>query len=339
MIMKIREITGRGVLHYFDEISLCRRIWTLQYSIEIIFLIFIVLNCLPGCAQFYADKKPSPITEGAKIVSDGDRMYQHGCISEAIDAYFRAYELFVGYAYDKEAAMTLQKIADAYRAAGDTNGALLFYDAAIASYKSFGKKKDLAGLFCRKAACLLKARRFDEAWDEIQRTRELMGDKADKFVPLLAMQGLYALETGAVKQADDSLTRAQKKVSRSDTAAYATVHALLGSLRLKEKMYDKALKHFMKALSADREGEYLFGIASDMKGIGQALEGKQDFAGAASAYARSLEIFSLINARKEVEKLESLLSGVSVRAGFDTTVTKFFEERWLKGEREYGWCD
>ncbi|CAN2041517.1 conserved hypothetical protein [Candidatus Magnetomoraceae bacterium gMMP-15] len=294
-------------------------------NILILFLITIFLSCIP----FSKSRSVSPYLSTAySEINKGSAYYKKGCYQNAIEHFFRAYELFTLSDMPESAAMTLNNIGSVYRALGDHEKAVMFFDEAFYIYNNLKKQSGIIQALSNKAAALIDLNLLNEAEKLIEKAQ-----KTDKnFVPLLNNSGILLTRKKEFKQAEIIFKKALSKISSENFYETAMVHSSLGSLFMKTEQIEEALNHFEKALDADRILGFHSGMADDLENMAQAslLLGKT--AEAVNYWKRSIKLYSLLGWNKKVNTSMEKWEKIANQAGIDISLIKFFTDLWFKNK-------
>jgi tetratricopeptide (TPR) repeat protein len=265
-------------------------------------------------------------------LSKGDALYRKGCYHESLPYLMRAHERFTALDDLPGVAMSMNNIGNVYRKIGDAESAILFFDSAYAIYTDIGQRDKSAQILVNKAAVLIQEDRLAEA-EAVQKTAGgILDESGGSKVLLFSNQGMLLTRKGDYKGAEQLLLQALKACDPQNPAASATVHFSLGKLLTEKGRYDTALDHLQQALSADRATEFYDGIAGDLAAIGGVYERLGDHVAAANYYQRSVKIYALLQDTLKTTETMNLLEASASAANVDIRVTRYFVNKWSKGE-------
>jgi len=288
------------------------------------------------CACAGGGAAPNPLPPdgiaGMNELIKGNERYQRGCYPRALEHFFKAHERFTASDHMAGIAMSMNNIGNAYRAVGDLESALLFYEEACLSYSALQNPDGALQSLSNKAAALIDAERFDAAEHELARAEKISGGSPRPFGPLLRNQGVLLFKKGDFPRARSFLDAALKNTEPHDSPEFAAVNFALGNLMLKTGSPVEAIRYFETALSADRSSSYYRGTADDLAAIGSIHYGKGDAHLAVGFFKRAVKIYALIQDRPKVDAMRDLLLEASQKAGLSSELTEFFVERWSRGD-------
>lgn len=289
---------------------------------------------LLACAGANTAKAPVPpdISAGMNELTKGNHRYQQGCYRQALAQYFKAYERFSAADHMPGSAMTLNNIGNVYRAVGDIDSALLFYEEACMSYLDLKNQQGALQALSNKTAALIDANRFEDAEGEFIRAARIALPGSRPFGPLLRNRGVLLFKKGDYAGARDLLNAALQNTDPLNLTEFAVVNFAMGKVLLKTNRPDEALRHFESALAADRSASYYRGIADDLAAIGSVYLHNGDFSQAVGFLKRAVQIYALIGDQPDMEATRNLLVQTARQAGLNIELTEFFVERWARGE-------
>ncbi len=293
--------------------------------------LILALMWMCGCANWLFFKKADPGMElGMKEIQKGNALYQKGCSAKSLERYLKAHEIFSIYDRTEGVAMSLNNIGNVYRAMGDPQSALLFYDQAFLSYKGIADQNGMRQALSNKAAALINGGRYEEAKEVLDAAGLIAAGKP--FIPLLTNEGLLLIKTGRLEEAETLLKKALDQADPDEEAAYAALNFVFGSLMADTGRYEEALKHLQTALLIDKKNGFHKGIADDLNQIGSAYLKLEKYDAAVDAFERSIKVYALIDDRKSIEPLLSNLTDAAQKSGRDITLTTHFVKQWLDGQ-------
>jgi tetratricopeptide (TPR) repeat protein len=282
---------------------------------------------------------PEHITAGTKEMARGITRYNKGCYKDALEYFLRAHELFVAADQLSGVAMSLNNMGNVYRATGDIDSALLFFDESLAIYSDIGDPLGGVQVLCNKAAALIDGGRLEKA-ETVLNTAEKMAEKNRiSFGPLLSNRGILLIKKAQYKNAEELLQMVLANTDPENLSEFATVNFALGNLMVETQRYEKAMDFFKTALKADRLSGGNKNIADDLAALGSdCLKlGEDELAG--NFFKRSVEIYALLGNHKNAQNIMEKLEKVSEKTGMDLSITKHFVNRWLEGKALGSLCD
>ena len=287
-----------------------------------------------ACAGANTAKIPVPPDHSAGMneLTKGNDRYQKGCYRQALAHYFKAHERFSASGHIAEVAMSLNNIGNVYRAIGDVDSALLFYEEACLSHLDLKNHEGALQSLSNKTAALIDTNRFEAAEVEFVRAEKIALPDSRSFGPLLRNRGVLLFKKGDYAGARDKLDAALKNTEPLSLTEIAVVNFAMGNVMLKTNRPDAALRHFEAALAADRSASYYKGIADDLVAIGSVYLHNGDAKKAVGFFKRAVQIYALIGNKPKVDATRNLLVQTAQHAGVDIELTEFFVERWVRGE-------
>jgi tetratricopeptide (TPR) repeat protein len=100
-------------------------------KINIAICFYALLLCACATADTAKNLLPPDTIAGMNELNKGNHYYQKGCYPQAFEHFFKAHERLVASDHMAGVAMSLNNIGNVYRATGDLNSALLFYEEAF----------------------------------------------------------------------------------------------------------------------------------------------------------------------------------------------------------------
>ncbi len=116
-----------------------------------------------ACAGEPVKPQPSHITGWATQVAKGNESYKKGCYNLAYEYFMRGYELSSASDQQAGTAVCLNNIGNIYRALGDPESSLDFFDEAQSVYVHLADRAGLRQVLSNKAAALISLNRFEQA--------------------------------------------------------------------------------------------------------------------------------------------------------------------------------
>jgi tetratricopeptide (TPR) repeat protein len=257
--------------------------------------------------------------------------YQRGCYQRALEHFLRAHERFSALDQVPAVAMSLNNIGNVYRALGDTDRGLQFFDAAIDLYQNFDQHPEAVQILTNKAATLIDAQRLKEADDVLTKAEKTSAVQRLSYTPLGTIRGLYWIKLGAHAKAEAILQKTLAQHPPDDLPNAATLNYVMGTLMVQTSRLEEALIFYQTALAADRKIGFHQGIAEDLAAIGQVYFQQQRFVPAGHYLARSMKIFALLEDDRNLQRLQPILDKAAARAAQHTTLTEHFIREWSQG--------
>jgi len=293
---------------------------------------YAILLCACAGADPVRNPLPPDRIAGMNELTKGNDRYQKGCYPQALAHFFKAHEIFAAGDHISAVAMSLNNIGNVYRATGDLNSALLFYEEAFISYMDLKNQQGALLSLSNKAAALIDAGRFSEADSVFARAEKISAAGSKPFGPLLRNRGVLLLKKEDYPGAQSLLDIALKNTDPLNLPEYGAVTFALGTLMAKTDRADEAVRYFKAALSADQSAAYYKGMADDLTAIGSVYLGRGHAEEAVGFYKRAVKIYALIQNKPKVDATRKLLTEASQKAGMSIALTEFFVEKWTRGE-------
>ena len=267
-----------------------------------------------------------------KEVDKGVTVYHKGCYQRALKHFFRAHELFVAADQQPGVAMSLNNIGNVYRYIGDSQSALLFFQEAYEIYSRLDNLEGVIQALSNQAAIHIQDDRLDEAAAVIQ-SAEIMAESSGKAIAhVLNNKGILLTRQHRYDEAETVLMQALEATALDNTHAYATVCSSLGNLLFEKTDYDKALEFYEKALFFDGQSEFHPGLADNLNSVGRVYLHQEKYDQAVAYFQRSIKIYALFGNSEQVSRLMNILEETATRSNTDLTLTRYFVDKWLKGE-------
>ncbi|MEW6671539.1 MAG: tetratricopeptide repeat protein [Thermodesulfobacteriota bacterium] len=289
---------------------------------------------LCACTGAGIDRKPLPPDSiaGMNELGKGNDRYQKGCYPQALEHFLRAHERFAASDHIAGTAISFNNIGNVYRALGDPNSALLFFEEAYISFMDLKDHEGALQSLSNKAAALIDANRIADADREFARAQKIADAGRKPFGPLLRNRGMLLLKKGDYPGAQALLDNALKNTDPLDLTESAAVQFALGNLMQKTNRPDEALRHFEAALAADQAVSHYKGMADDLAAIGSVHLDRGNAEQAAGFFKRAVKIYALIRNKAKVEATRGQLAEAAQKAGMGMELTDFFVEKWSRGE-------
>lgn len=298
-----------------------------------IFILLFIIFCFACAPTRSVQKTPSPTTAGMKEMVKGIQRYNKGCYKESVEYFFRSHEIFTVNDQLTGVAMSLNNIGNVYRAMGDVEEALLFFDQALAVYKHLDDETGEMKVLSNKAASLIDKKQFAKAEATIVAAENFARKKNIIFAPILRNKGIMLLKKKEYESAEILLQKALANTDPSHLSESAPVCFSLGNLMLETKRYKKAIEYFKTALKYDRLAGFYKGIADDLTALGSTFVQRGNEKDALIYFEQSIKIYALIGDAEKVGYVMDQLEETSQNTGDDIRVTINFVNRWLKGKR------
>ena len=299
------------------------------------FAMMIALACwgLVGCAT------SPPSTSSADNTDQGDRelnrgiyWYHKGCTRKALDHLHAAHENYCLTDQQAGAARSLISLANLYRQAGNTDNAMLFYDAAISAARRCDDQTVTAQALSNKAAFLINSGEPSAAEVLLDEAQLLSRETGPVFATVLNHQAVLLMHDQRYDEASTLLNQAESAAAGNSYYAGAAIRFTRGRLMMRTGDYPQALNLFQQAQELDRQAGYARGMADDLEAMADIHEQLGQDEAALDCLERSIKIHALTENREKVlENLERLES-LAERTGTDVRVTVHFINQWLAGE-------
>jgi len=282
--------------------------------------IFILLL---SCAGGPVKTDPPHITGGTEQIALGNKAYKQGCYTAALKSYYRAYELYSASDQGAGVAMSLNNMGNVYRATGDSNTALTYFEEAISLNRQSGDKQALRQVLANKAAALIDLGSLDKAEEALAQAERLeLPDNSD-FLPLLIDRGILLTRRGDFKGAEKMLAAANEK-SQAKSSDFAAAHYALGRLKMDMGQPKEASGYFQAALKADQAAGFYAGMADDLQRLGDAFSSMGEPQAALDYWKRSIRIYALIGQNRETAAVMQKLRAEAVKTGASLDVVAAF---------------
>ena len=278
-----------------------------------------------------ADTPSRQTSLGNDEMQKGIYWYQRGCYPRALEHFLRAHERFSALDQVSAVAMSLNNIGNVYRAMGDTESGLQFFDAALDLYQDLDQPQAVVQTLTNKAATLIDAQRFNAADEILSQAEQIQTNHRLSYTPLGTIRGLYWIKTGAQRQAESILQETLAQHPSNDLPNAATLNYVMGTLMAQTSRPDAALGFYQTALAADRKIGFHKGIAEDLAAIGKVYFQQDQHALAARYFARSIKIYALLEDEQNLQRLRPMLQQAATHAEHNTVVTEHFTREWSQG--------
>lgn len=290
--------------------------------------LLLVFSCGGGSVK----KDPAPAHPAMKQLQRGLAWYQRGCFQKSLEAFTKAHELFSASDRLPGVAMSLNNIGNVYRYVGDSQSALLFFQEAYEIYSRLDNLEGMIQTLSNQAANHIRDDRLDEAAALIQTTEKLAETSGKVLAHVLNNKGILLTRQHRYDEAETILMQALETTASKNVHTYATVCSALGNLMVEKAEYDRALTFYEKAISFDRQSEFHPGLADNLNDVGRVYLKQNKYDQAVAYFQRSIKIYALLGNSEQVSLTMNLLEEAATRSNTDVTLTRYFVNKWLKGE-------
>ena len=306
---------------------------------SILLSLIAVTMALQGCSAKPMPQTPSHLLSGSKEIKRGTFWYNRGCYPRALNYFSRAHERFTASDQIDGVAMSLNNMGSAYKALGDIDAALLYFEESFRIYSDIHSHRGALQALSNKAAALIERGEMEQAEEAIGQAEKIAGSSQISFIPLDCNKANLLIRREKYAEAHRILSGVSVKTDPENLLESALVNTAFGKLLVAEKAYPEAMEHFKKALAADQKRGFQEGIAGGLSAIGEAYRLQGDPKLAADFLSRSVKVFAYLGNRNKVETLLVSLEAASKEAGADTALTAHFAKSWLEGAVVEGPCD
>lgn len=295
--------------------------------------------CL-ACTATAPTTAPDPsVRQSIRQLNKGVVHYTKGCYAAALQQFNESYEWFTAADHLPGMAQSLHSMGNAYLHLEDIDSALLAYDEAIDLYRFMQDDKGLVTVMTSKAAALMETGRLQQAADLLDQSDSIAAENSYFLSTLrLKTRGLLLFLTDRLEQAQALLHQSLNQADPQDNSLKAGIHYLLGQVLLGQQQPSRAREYFESALSLDRLRGASFDIAKDLSALGLCANQLGENERAVMLFKRSVRIFALLQNPSQVKKTMAYLQTSAVKAGIDTTATRYWVDRWLAGHAEANLC-
>lgn len=308
------------------------------FQTSFVFLaLFLLFAC--GGAHKVEQQTTDFASKGNRALSKGNSKYRQGCYKGALEYFFRAHEIFAASDDPHGVAMSLNNIGTVYRALGDFQTAMRFFDQALTVYHDLADNREILQVLSNQSAALIGANRLEEGERALQRAENLARKHNLLLTPLFINRGILFLRKKDYASAEKILADAVAQTDESRPLEFAAVNFALGNLMSQTGRLEKALDHYHHALSFDRRAGFHKGVADDLAAIGETYQKRGEFRKALSYFSRGIKIYALLENEAKVNELLAKLEAASEKTESDITLTRHFIDSWLAGDVLESPCD
>jgi len=276
---------------------------------------------------------------GMSEITTGSLLYRKGCYTQSLNHFFKAHDLFAVSDNLEGTALCLNNIGNVYKAFGDTESALLFYDESCSTYLALGDHKGAVHALSNKAAALIYKGDLSEA-DKVLSSAENIAEKHHtEFNPLLTNRGILLTKKKEFLKAEEILRISLERADNDDLSSFAAANFALGNLMVKTGRFDEAVLLFDQSLSSDREAYFYVGIADDLSSIGDSFVSLGKNRKAVFYYKRSIMSYSLTDNWEKADIILKKLENAADKTGEDISLTRFFITRWRERININAFCE
>ena len=296
----------------------------------------LLLTSFTACGAKKIPEHPRIYVSAVSIMVEGNKRYKTGCYNDALEYMYKAHELFSLADYQDGVAKSLNNIGNIYRAEGNTESAVLFFDEAVRIYKNIDDMKGVVQALSNKAAVYIDLGQHDTAESVLDEAEELAEEIQFTYTPYLSNRGINYTRQKEYTLARRVLTLAESRINPADNFEYSAVNFALGTLMVETKDYKKAEVYFLNALNADRKAGYSKGMADGLYALGDLFFKAEAYDVSADYLQRGLKIYSLLKDKKKSEKTYKLLQSLLEKQGASPSnidITTFFTDLWKNEKR------
>ena len=292
-------------------------------------ILLLVFSCGGGSVK--KDSKAT-VHPAMKQLQKGLAWYQRGCFKPSLEAFTKAHELFAASDHLPGVAMSLNNIGNVYRYIGDSRSALLFFQKAYEIYSQLDNREGMIQALSNQSAIHIREDRLDEAAVLIQSAEKMATASGKVLTHVLNNKGVLLTRQQRYDEAETTLLEALEATTPENIHTYATVCSSLGNLMVEKTDYGKALTFYDKALLLDRQSEFHPGLADTLSAVGRVYLQQKKYKQAVGYFQRSVKIYALLGNSEQVSRTMSILEETATRSNTDMTLTRYFIEKWSRGE-------
>jgi len=306
---------------------------------HLIFIIAFAILCSSCSGPKTTLKDTEVFRLGMSEITTGSLLYRKGCYTQSLNHFFKALELFAVSDNLEGTSLCLNNIGNVYKAFGDTESALLFYDESCSTYLALGDYKGAVHALSNKAAAVIDNGDLSEA-DKVLSSAENIAERNHiEFNPLLTNRGILLTKKKEFLKAEEILRISLERTDKEDLSSFAAVNFALGNLMVKTGRFDEAVILFDRSLSSDREAYFYVGIAEDLSSIGDAFVSLGKNKEAVFYYKRSIMSYSLTDNWEKADIISKKLENAADKTGEDISLTRFFIKRWKERININAFCE
>ena len=281
---------------------------------------------------------PGHLGAGDEQTAKGMPFYERGCYARALEHFTRAHELYTAVGDRRGMAKSANNIGVVYRAAGEEQASIPFFEDALRIYRGLGEHNGVRQTLSNLAAAQVDAGDYAAAGRNIDEALKIE-DRSHPFPPAMTVKGILLAKQGNATGAETMLKEALAEIGRRHPEGEAAANSAMGELLLGQGRYKEAVPYFEKALASDRKAGFYRGIADDLAALGRCSAGLRDDAAAVASWEQSVRIYALLGMEENVRSTLGLLEEAAKRSNLDIDLTRTLAELWLKGEKTESLCE
>ncbi len=281
---------------------------------------------------------PGHLSAGDEQTAKGMPFYERGCYARALEHFTRAQELYTAVGDRRGMAMSANNIGVVYRAVGEAQASIPFFEDALRIYRGLGEPDRVRRTLSNLAAAQVDAGNYASADRNIDEALKIETRQAP-FAPAMTVKGILLAKQGNAAGAEAMLKEALAEIGRRHPEGEAATSFAMGELLLGQARYKEAVPYFEKALASDRKAGFYRGIADDLAALGRCSAGLRDDAAAVASWEQSVRIYALLGMEEKVRSTLGLLEESAKRSNLDIDLTRTLAELWLKGEMTESLCE
>lgn len=281
---------------------------------------------------------PGHLGAGDEQTARGMPFYERGCYARAQEHFTRAHELYTAVGDRRGMAMSANNIGVVYRAAGEAQAAIPFFEDALRIYRGLGEPDRVRQTLSNLAAAQVDAGDTESAGRNIDEALKIETRQAP-FAPAMTVKGVLLARQGDAKEAEAMLKEALAEIGRRHPEGEAAPNSAMGELLLGQARYREAVSYFERALASDRKAGFYRGIADDLAALGRCSAGLRDDAAAVAFWEQSVRIYALLGMEEKVRSTLGLLEEAAKRSNLDIDLTRALADRWLRGQMTESLCE
>lgn len=296
------------------------------------YLLLSTLLLVFSCGGASVKKDPALSHPAAKELQKGLAWYQRGCFEQSLAAFTKAHEMFAASDRLPGVAMSLNNIGNVYRYIGDSRSALLFFQEAYEIYSRLDNREGMIQALSNQTAIHIREGRLDEAAALIQSAENMAKSSGKVLAHVLNNKGVLLTRQQRYDEAETTLLQALDATTPENLHTYATVCSSLGNLMVEKTDYDKALTFYDRALLLDRQSEFYPGLADTLSAAGTVCLQQEKYKQAVEYFQRSVKIYALLGNSEQVSRTMNMLEASATRSNTDVTLTRYFVDKWSRGD-------